>query len=118
MNKSRIEQLQRLVDSAIGNDRNEWYLDLAEDLLKESQQSNWIKCSEQMPPIDKPVLIYWFGSVRYSYLTEICAYGDLKPKPYDQLAWFDREDCCGDRYYEFKEVTHWMPLPSPPKDEK
>lgn len=68
--------------------------------------------------------------------TNILCYVNSVPKGYRQIAWFTKclEDFCnvdfeGDRrngfvnydsevgYYRLHGVTHWMPLPQPPKED-
>ncbi|EPK4542768.1 DUF551 domain-containing protein [Serratia marcescens] len=66
--------------------------------------SEWIKCSEQMPELDKRVLLY-FGS--YDGHIEDGCIGDDGDGPYHYF--FD-----GDSLQQ--EPTHWMPLPEPPAD--
>lgn len=66
--------------------------------------SEWIKCSERMPELDKRVLLY-FGS--YGGHIEDGCIGDDGDGPYHYF--FD-----GDSLQQ--EPTHWMPLPEPPTD--
>ncbi|HGM5304197.1 TPA: DUF551 domain-containing protein [Serratia marcescens] len=66
--------------------------------------SEWIKCSERMPELDKRVLLY-FGS--YDGHIEDGCIGDDGDGPYHYF--FD-----GDSLQQ--EPTHWMPLPEPPAD--
>ena len=60
---------------------------------------NWIKCRDRMPEINQWVLTWngeWHDTSIY--------YGEEdKPRFSDDIEWK-------------KEVTHWMPLPSPPED--
>lgn len=72
---------------------------------------SWIKCSERLPPISNddsfPVryLTYRKGRISIMFF-------------FDEFGIFSHEgmlkECAGD-YHE--EITHWMPLPEPPKDE-
>ena len=62
--------------------------------------SRWIKCSDELPPVFTRVLVYgkWFGN----YITTVGMVdnkGTWKHLP----------------VLEF--ITHWQPLPQPPKDE-
>lgn len=70
--------------------------------------SDWIKCSEQLPSEsshDKCLL--WNGHyIRYGkWLSPDCS----------------GRNCCWHDDYDHKikgrQITHWMPLPEPPKDE-
>lgn len=65
---------------------------------------NWIKCSDKLPPKKGKYIIY----------------RDIK---YVTTSWFNDEKkfeyesgCCDTYEYNDNEVTHWMPLPEPPKD--
>lgn len=59
---------------------------------------DWIKCSERMPQNDDTVLILT-GYMQTAYW---CA-------EENQWNW-------GDEYWFPEVVTHWQPLPAPPKD--
>lgn len=61
----------------------------------------WISCSERMPDNNHDVLFFdvW-GYIRIGWFSA------------DDRSWFTSDDgCC-------MEVTHWMPLPEPPKEVK
>jgi Protein of unknown function (DUF551) len=58
----------------------------------------WINVEDQLPPKDSTVLA-WNGN----YI-EIVYYDGLKVQTLDAGDWNDTE------------ITHWMPLPTPPKD--
>ncbi|HCN5502579.1 TPA: DUF551 domain-containing protein [Escherichia coli] len=61
----------------------------------------WISCSERMPDNNHDVLFFdvW-GYIRIGWFSA------------DDRSWFTSDDgCC-------MEVTHWMPLPEPPKEAK
>lgn len=64
--------------------------------------SEWIKCSDSMPNDDGSddwILVY-------------VSTGSIEMALYDALDGFTDGDC----YSFFGKVTHWQPLPSPPKD--
>jgi Protein of unknown function (DUF551) len=63
---------------------------------------SWIKVREQKPPKFKPVLL--FGK-KYSYEPFV---GKLKNKGFVD---FEIDDS-----FIVSEITHWQPLPEPPKD--
>ncbi len=63
----------------------------------------WIKCSDRLPPDDVLVLVWKVSKFPPKY--ESCAITQCINKEFDLLA--------SDRFT----VTHWQPLPAPPKDE-
>jgi hypothetical protein len=66
----------------------------------------WIRCSERMPPDGVEVLFVAFGQdveVGRHYHQE---WTDLRTDSQNEAITFD--DQC---------VTHWMPLPEPPKEQ-
>ena len=67
----------------------------------------WISVEDRMPPIDTEVLVFSHGNMR------VCSL--IRPdKETADVVW---EDAYG--YWDDDEgvaaVTHWMPLPEPPK---
>ena len=80
--------------------------------------NRWIPCSERMPEIDTDVLVY---AVRKDGL------GDAVTTitKYINYIWFvhkvDTEPYWKDPWQYFHsdyEITHWIPLPEPPKDDE
>lgn len=80
--------------------------------------SKWIKCSEQLPPVNEKVIFRFF-------LKDGCVSQDgLSPSNRDEIrvgtlndthSWFitnELGDGCNKKY-----VTHWMPLPDAPEEE-
>ena len=72
--------------------------DISETLECESE-NGWIPCSERLPEENEPVLCY-------------LRTGDFLIMELDG-AWFD-----GIHRYSLHSVTHWMPLPEPPREER
>ena len=66
--------------------------------------SRWIKCSEQMPLDNVPVLVWKVSKFTPKY--ETCSIASCIDGEFDLLA--------SDHFT----VTHWQPLPSPPVDEQ
>jgi hypothetical protein len=65
----------------------------------------WISVEDRLPEEDKDVLV--FGYYHEAFQTLICHYRtDFKGQWFTSVA--------GQQVYE---VTHWMPLPQPPKGE-
>ena len=61
------------------------------------ENTEWIKCSDQMPEEDKIVLLCDHGGyMTAGWLTNGRFY-------FESMVWFQHE------------FTHWMPLPQPPK---
>ena len=61
----------------------------------------WIPCSERMPETDTPVICYMrIGQILVMELS-------------DDDGWY-----CGITRYNPRAVTHWMPLPEPPKEDE
>lgn len=76
------------------------------ELVRADETPRWISVKDAMPETDDCVLV-WNGAY--------CDIGNA----------YDDEDDDGRKYRRFwvdspsmREVTHWMPLPKPPKEEK
>lgn len=67
--------------------------------------ADWIKCSERMPDeFDKVLLVAYGKVVYYGWYCGVL--------PNNHETWRDSE---GSIYWD-DDVTHWMPLPEPPKE--
>lgn len=65
----------------------------------------WISCNESLPMQKQRVLIYGgFQSLKYQAVGEFRSNGE-------KHGFYDTSDGCW-----FARVTHWMPLPEPPKN--
>lgn len=66
-------------------------------------QTEWIKCSDILPPVHQDVLVFYppWGddAIQVAHLL------------YDGSLW----DVCGEFNFGLYAVTHWMPLPEPPE---
>ena len=83
--------IKKVVDGAIKEFKHQGY-----------NVSKWISCKDKMPDDGVNVLIY-AGNRMIS------------------LAWYDKDMryfniCDSDYKYNSLDVTHWQPLPEPPKD--
>lgn len=83
--------IKKVVDGAIKEFKHQGY-----------NVSKWISCKEKMPDDGVNVLIY-AGNRMIS------------------LAWYDKDMgyfyiCDSDYKYNSLDVTHWQPVPEPPKD--
>jgi len=62
----------------------------------------WIRCSERMPPRDRQVIVCYEGGQVW-----MDCWGGLVGGVWDSYADGDED----------RAVTHWQPLPDPPKDD-
>lgn len=96
-----IEELSKLVDESIPKCD-------AEIIIAEVAKPRWIPVTERLPPKGKNVLVYVHSKVDIGYLTDYTANGStcwvVEHNSYESL--------------ERKTVKAWMPLPTPPKEEK
>ena len=67
----------------------------------------WIPVTERLPPVDKEVLVVAYGS-----MMRIWNIHRLDPETAD-VCW----ECEDGTLDDMCVVTHWMPLPKPPKEE-
>lgn len=65
---------------------------------------NWIKVSEKLPTDGTHALV-----VRFDYVTRT---------QFIDLLWYDKKCWWNRRYTGDFAVTHWMPLPKPPKEDE
>ena len=95
-------------------DRLEEYVDrcarFSEEIMVLRERERWIPVEERLPERDGPVLAsYGFsegGEISDMRFFRVMDYYAVDPKPH-----FQNEGYCG------LTVTHWMPLPQPPKGE-
>lgn len=75
--------------------------------------SEWIKCSDQMPPARVPVLI----SAKQWGKPVVCAAEWMFITEKYPVSWscVGASGCECENDFEDDSVTHWMPLPEPPK---
>ena len=101
MNEEEIKNLYEVAETirllAAKNDPN---------LIKYALANEWIDVKDRLPKINEEVLVFLSrGKIEIRFrLNEYYADGgDL----YNRIAWSDQG--------VFNDVTHWMPLPEPPK---
>lgn len=87
-------------------DESTLYADTLRDQIGFFRDRNWIKCSERLPEVGDKVLVR----------IPVCNYFNIENAEYKGdgrflCAWFSTrgKGCAYD-------VTHWQPLPEPPKD--
>lgn len=75
-------------------------------------ESNWISVKDSLPPNDNDVLAY----VEYDNFP-ITAYhrGGIWHAGYQVQDYFKSDGCIDSALHKYN-VTHWQPLPSPPKE--
>lgn len=77
---------------------------------------NWIRVVDKMPPIGESVLIYRRFAIRHGV--------DVTNNQFieQQIDWITNGIWDGKQWtydgYPTYDVTHWMPLPEPPKEER
>lgn len=75
------------------------------EFVKREPDNEWIKCSERLPEEGKDVLFIqktWGNNIEFKI-------GDFDSK----MKWWQ----AGSGVIKNEYVTHWMPLPEPPKEE-
>jgi len=85
----------------------EWIIKAMEEYAKTARP--WIKCSDRLPREFQPVIVWVNNGVTLSWCAEWAEFGSFNKK---RIRWhFDSTDeiCFPE------EITHWMPLPEPPK---
>ena len=95
-------------------DRLEEYVDrckrYADEIMELRERGRWIPVEERLPERDGPVLAYYGfsegGEISEMRFFSVMDYYAVDPKPH-----FQHEG------YRGLTVTHWMPLPQPPKGE-
>ncbi|QXF35216.1 hypothetical protein CE143_20110 [Photorhabdus luminescens] len=78
---------------------------------------NWIKCSDRLPELDMPVFAGWFNADGEFFWG--CYVRTISDFEINEWLWsicddFGRGDWWLDDDYSM--ITHWMPLPQPPKE--
>lgn len=78
-------------------DLNPYVYTFARELIKQNQQSAWVSAGDKLPKGLTPVIAYpnENDEVFYSFFREPDSFGGAHP---------------------LVKVTHWQPLPEPPKD--
>lgn len=85
--------------------------DIADHILADGwTKQEWISAKDRLPDTAERVLVCrtWLGSV-YKPL-----YGYYQDFPNQKGCWYILTE---EGYCSLREVTHWMPLPKPPKGE-
>ena len=97
-----IEELQRQIDGWIEQERKA--------LLKSVPK--WVSVTERLPEILHTVIVS--GRMKYKWETDFFRFVDVAT--YSEGEFFETFNDWYEGQDEF-EITHWMPLPEPPKEE-
>ena len=79
----------------------------------------WISAKDRLPEKKGAFLVYvktknkWCGYIKTTWFTP--CYEGVEDHMQGKQVWYDYDSDWGD--YEVRDVTHWMPLPQPPKGE-
>ena len=79
----------------------------------------WISVDDRLPDKKGAFLVYvktknkWGGYIKTTWFTS--CYEGVEEDMQGKQVWYDYDSDWGD--YEVRDVTHWMPLPGPPKGE-
>ena len=99
----------------------------AADAIEELQQPGWISVKERLPEPGKYLVLktselsgkpwYYWQIVSYANnLNKVDKY-DFPGKEYKRPGWYSYDSEYG-HYETGDEITHWMPLPAPPKEDE
>ena len=78
----------------------------------------WISVDDRLPDKKGAFLVYvktknkWGGYIKTTWFTT--CYEGVEDHMQGKKIWYDYDSDFGD--YEVRNVTHWMPLPDPPKE--
>lgn len=90
-----------------------------EDVVNARRESGWISVDERLPKIGSKVLVY--ESFRRSPLPETHPFAEVLNSTKGTM-WalvFDKDGWYMDGFiFPGKYISHWMPLPEPPKEEE
>ena len=93
------------------------------------EQTRWVPCSERPPEELEPVNVAWVNHRPEPYHKEIKDVPQKATAVYYRKKWYWWSCVCEDLLAEYGrnepdlvgsdiEITHWMPLPEPPKEEQ
>ena len=88
---------------------------LSELLIRLSDYPQWIKCSDRLPEKNRWVLCYLpnlFYEESKIFSLQFFIYTWSENEKLTDMPIFKNID----RSYRLDDVSHWMPLPAPPKD--
>ena len=81
-----------------------------------AQVPRWISVEEKMPPEDTEVLVYATEKIKgFGSVTAICEYREMTSIFCNKTGRYDWSSPWEYFHVDYK-ITHWMPLPEPPKE--
>jgi hypothetical protein len=75
-----------------------------------TSSAGWVRCADALPPHKRPVLIWIDGKAAVAALFKEPPDWESDTRSYD---YWDSPEQDGEEW-EWNDVTHWQPLPSPP----
>lgn len=85
--------------------------DVVEAAVEVKPAGQWISVKDKLPEDNGFVVCLYLGQDGIYYPTV----GTYAERPYGRMDWFTDMDCTEGGIDEGIRVTHWMPLPKPPK---
>jgi hypothetical protein len=86
--------------------------------VSDKETRAWIPANEKLPPDSEPVLFAWWNTPRNSAVSHFCA--EIGMHRAEDGYWESERTAPQDEPIRFTDeselVTHWMPLPDPPKE--
>ena len=105
------EKLAEIIQNSVGGCTRHWAEVIADGLIAHGVTvQEWISVKDELPDQSREVLVIVSGNPQKN-ITLNCAYELAEYDPYDgwiMEMWPEWEDAV---------VTHWMPIPQPPKGE-
>jgi len=106
-----IEKLSEILDDTKHN----------YDLALEDLEREWIPVTERLPDGDSPYIAYLKAPDDWEFHDEL-SYVTMLEFDKRQMLWWQSENSCFNADINIVsndcKVTHWMPLPEPPKEEQ
>lgn len=78
----------------------------------------WIPVTERFPPLDKEVLVFAIGLPEWGFegkTATAIAYRFVY-RFWSSGKWFEKWSTPWEHFHKDYKITHWMPLPEPPKE--
>lgn len=103
-----------------GHPYNECVELLLRDALEalKSQEPKWISVKDRLPELEEEVLVYASGKIDGFFGKNVIAIcSRYEQKIYPSAPGYERWSSPWQYFHTDYEITHWMPLPEPPKEE-
>lgn len=105
-NEEAIQRLAKLRDSFLDVYAN-YEADVMDYAISALERDGWISVDERLPEVDEKVLTFARNKYDGSWFMDITSWTGVKN--HDEYKFWG--------YGDSMKVTHWMPLPEPPKEE-